>query len=136
MSAGKKLVDYTWISTAQYVDWLGQKCGLSEVNLDQVWSMRVTTKGGIRGLLSRKIRLEAILKGNQEKLLLFAEEAAKGSKEKDFVQVLIGNTDYALQTVAAQVGRLQELVDWEQVSIEYEYVDFSEDHRDYGEVPF
>jgi len=127
----KTLSEYTWVSAAQYIQWLEFNCQLKPVNLTHIWSMRVTPKTGFPGLLSKKIKLEAVLKDNRDTLEQFVNDHELGLEEVDIIGAFVGNIDAAMIGLAEQIDTLKQIVKWEQENLTLEYVD-----TDLDEPPF
>lgn len=118
MASRKTLGEYTWVSAAQYIQWLELNCELQAVEISAIWSMRVTPKTGFKGLLSRKIKLENVLKENRGKLESFTLETRELKLEEvDVIAAFVGNIDSALVAIGEQISTLESVVRRDQLSL-------------------
>lgn len=129
----KTISDFTWVSTAEYLQWLEQLCCLTPVNITDLWSMRVTGKTGFRGLLRKKIKLEGILTENCERLVSFSMEEHLSQFEQNIIAAFIGNIKKGIDILEGQVKRLRHIVEWQQSRFDYEDV---LENFDPDQIPF
>lgn len=134
MASRKTLGEYTWVSAAQYIQWLELNCQLQAVEISAIWSMRVTPKTGFRGLLSRKIKLENVLKDNRDKLESFTLETRELELEEvDVIAAFVGNIDSALIAIREQIHTLERVALWDQEGLS---IDVRDVENLGTEVPF
>jgi hypothetical protein len=131
----RSLSEFTWVSAAQYIQWLELNCGLTEVNITDIWSMRVKGRSGFKGLRSQKIKIEAALLENKGRLEAFELENEVESKQSDIICAFVGNIEGALAAISGQIDTLTHLVDLEWERLELEYEDFPLDVSE-EEPPF
>lgn len=120
-----------WTDIRNYQRWLEENCGLVEVSGDAIWSMRVSGQTGLQGLLSKKTKVEKVLRENIERIDALVEEIETDLSSEAIIAVIRENINVYLELLAEQIGRLERIVEHSQLVNELVYVPISED-----EIPF
>ena len=128
----QKLSGYTWISTAQYIQWLELYLGLEDVNVTSVWSMKVTGKRGFAGLLTSKVKIRETLCENLEKIRLYVAESNLTDDQEGMTVTFGCNIESAIDGVDGQIDTIGNILKWQQRSSELVY----EEEINLDEPPF
>lgn len=122
-----KFPDITWSSAAKYLQWLEVVLDLKQQNTSHIWSLRLGVNETWEKVLSRKVRLEASLLDNANKLKSYQARNALTDREGQLVDVFIYDIERAITVVSDHVMTLEGLKNYTQSGMAYEVIETSED---------
>lgn len=119
-----RLNQYEWFGIGKYLAYLERKLALIPIDINDIWSVRVTSS--YTKLLKKKIRTRDKIIRNEEALLSFQEINDLDANEQGVIATLSGNYAFYIEILDEQIVMLDELTKTSQLQLFYEPLDEDE----------